>query len=239
MNSLSGFLASSFLGENRTEVALIVAAGAGVFLGSRLADPSARKFVTGGSLALGAWAGLRMVYKQGGSLEGAVGGAAALPYGAGSWFEQLLGLGGRLTGNEPAPGIVATPDMPADPAKGGPYLGQPRNALRVAGKIRYPESGQVAKLPWGADTIALDAAVENQSSEPRSGRIKVRSIVGEGAYRYVEGPDVTLKPGEFFTVAIRVPTSHGVSQFGPGNYRFDTALQFDNYTLDRVGFETD
>lgn len=159
--------------------------------------------------------------------------AASLPYGSGSLTEQGIGLFGRFVGAEPEAGVGTSPDRGAEE---GPYLGTPRNALRVAGVIRTIEnqvinSSKIIQVPAFSDTVLIDAAVENQSNAVQSGTINFRALMRD-ASQTVPGPTVNLAPGELRQISARIPRSLSYLQ------QFDIALQFRSYTLDRVTFVT-
>ena len=160
--------------------------------------------------------------------------AAQMPAGTGSLFERGLGMFGRATGNEPGPSIETTPDRPATE---GPKLGNPKNALLIAGKIRSVENQEITpttltiSFPLFSDTGLVDAAIENQGSNPQTGQVRARLLIKSTPYM-VNSPPITLAPGEFRTVSLRVPRDY--SYYGT----YDLALQWNNFTLDRVTFST-
>lgn len=162
--------------------------------------------------------------------------AAGLPAGADvSLLEKALGVLGRATGMEPPASVQTVTDRGATD---GPFLGNPKNVLGIAGKIRSPLEGAILKVPIFADTVEIDAAIENQSNEVREGIPVARVLQYRGGplkaptIVTVEGAPVTLKPGEFRTVIMRIPPKESASG------KVDVALQWGKYTLDRVTFET-
>ena len=158
--------------------------------------------------------------------------------GVGTW-EEAFGAGARIFGFEEAPKVETTPDLPAEPDK-GPFLGTPRNALRVAGKVRYPANGTRIDLTWGTATIEADAAIENQAAERRLGQVRARIIERKGdsqEERIVDGPFVDLAPGEFRDVRMRVPLAF--SGYGTDPDSSQVSLLFAGYTLDTSVFERD
>jgi hypothetical protein len=165
--------------------------------------------------------------------------SAALPRGVGDWRQQLLSFYARVRGTFqpgilPEPGITTTIDRPAVEGK---YLGPPKNALKVSGLIRTvenqdPRAENTIEVPLFADTMLIDAAIENQSEYARHGQLKARALIGLiGSTPYfIESPPIDLQPGEFRQVTMRVPLDYGKR----GAY--DIAIQWAGYTLDRVVF---
>jgi hypothetical protein len=225
---------------SKTGLLLSGLGGIAIAYGRGLEDKRARDIATAAGAAVLGFGLFRLLEGPEGLLAGAVGrfqgalaSSSAVSHGEGvSAFEKGLGLLGRATGNEPEAGITTRVDRAADESK-GPFLGTPKNALLVAGKIRSPVQGGELRLPLFADTVMVDAAVENQAAEPRAGRIAVRYMDG-GEARIMQGPEVTLAPGEFREVSIRVPPARA-----GGTFEGDIALLFSNHTLDRVGFNYD
>lgn len=149
-------------------------------------------------------------------------------------LDDLMAIIGRATGNEPPPGIKAETDRVAE---GGPYLGTPKNLLRVAGKIRDPMDGGSAKVPAFADTIRIDAAVENQAQEARAGILQARLML-EGVSEFVPivvtAGRIELQPGEFKSVDIRIPYGKYTAF-----HKRTVALLFEGHRLDGVTFDID
>ena len=164
---------------------------------------------------------------------------AALAYSAdlqgytGGFLQRLLGYYARFRGKFqpgilPADGVTVTGDRPAVPGK---YLGNPKNVLGIAGKIRSIENQDpagIVEVPLFSDTILIDAALENQSDTLRSGIPSARVLLDSVPFE-VKGTPVDLPPGAFRQVTLRIPRSFA-SKYG----EMDLALQFSGYTLDRV-----
>lgn len=209
-----------------TATSLLV--GGGLILGARrLGDPSARDLGTAlgaAVLGYGVWRLLRVPESAGAALKS----EAALPSGAPGLTaaDKVLGIFGRATDNEPPPGIEARADRGAVE---GPHLGPPKNVLLVAGKIRHPTSGGELRVPMFADSVPIDAVVENQARQTREGTVRLRYLTDAGP-QFVPGPRLTLAPGEMRQLQIRMPP------LGVGNDKGDIALQFDGYTLETIGF---
>lgn len=158
--------------------------------------------------------------------------------GVGPW-EKAFGAGSRILGFEAPPKVETTTDRPAQESA-GPFLGTPRNALRVAGKVRWPADGTRVNVSWGTSTIEADAALENQASERRLGQVKARIIERKGSSqeeRIVDGPYVDLAPGEFRQVRMRVPLAY--SGYGTDPDSSQVSLLFAGYTLDTATFSRD
>jgi hypothetical protein len=107
----------------------------------------------------------------------------------------------------------------------------------VAGKVRFPVTGATLGTKLGADTFDVDAAIENQASEPRTGELVVsvreKNILGNWGEESVSGGKLTLAPREFRQVIVRAPNVVGrpVSPL-----ETVVRLRFAGYTLDSVTF---
>ena len=229
-------------GDNKKDVTLIIIGAAASALAPAISDKELRNLVSVGGIGLGLWGTLRLIYKQGGQFGNAVNDAAALPAGKGSWFERALGTFGRAIGQEPQPGISTSPDRPATEDF---QLGKPKNILGITGKIRSPSQDQEIKVALFSDTIPIDAAVMNQGSAVQSGKVIARALIN-GFPKEVIGPEMTLQPGEFRNVAMRIPTEYSVRDIGPRlggagiiGHRYDLAIRWNAFTLDRITFLTD
>lgn len=152
-------------------------------------------------------------------------------------FEEAGAVLARAAGAESPPELVTRPDFAADPASSGPYLGQPKNVLRVAGKVRFPISGAIVPTKLAADTFDVDAALENQADEKRTGElvlvVREKNILGTWAEASVSGGNVTLEPREFRQVIVRAPNVVG-RPFSPAES--SVRLRFAGFTLDHVVF---
>lgn len=154
-----------------------------------------------------------------------------------SAFEQAVAVVARAAGAESPPELVSRPDLPADPQASGPFLGAPRNALLVAGKVRFPVASTDLRTQLASDVFDVDAALENQAGEPRTGElvlvVREQNILGNWAEQSVSGGKVTLAPREFRQVTVRAPNVVGrpISPLA-SNVR----LRFAGYTLDSVDF---
>lgn len=210
---------------------LWIAAGvAGYYYGRGVKDPTARfaALAVSGSMV---GFGVLSIFRKGGDFNRAVEGAAGLPPGADvSTLEKGLGLWGRITGQEPEAGGESSPDRGATE---GPFLGTPKNAERVAGKIRSPSDGGTFPLPLYSDTFRVEGAVENQSEEVRQGRVEARVISqgllqGEAQTLISPGVAVRLNPGQMSAVELRIPA---VRDFD-GAVRI--ALLWNGYKVDEI-----
>jgi hypothetical protein len=137
--------------------------------------------------------------------------AAALPAdNAGvSAFEKALGVLGRAVGLEPEVGIEQTSERAADESK-GPFLGAPKNALRVAGAWRQPLPGGNFAVAAFSNTFQAFAVLENQSASEVAGQVRVRILhqgllQGDLQTTMVDGPAVRLAPGELRELGMRLP----------------------------------
>lgn len=150
-------------------------------------------------------------------------------------LEKVGALVSRAAGYDVEPSIAVQRDTPADP-QAGPFLGTPRNALLVAGKIRSPQSGQSVVVRLLDSTYPVDAAIENQSKVEVRGQVQARVISqgflqGEPQITVVDGPTITLPPGGFYEVSMRLP------RFRDANGTAELALLFSRYKLDGVTFK--
>lgn len=159
--------------------------------------------------------------------------AAEVPTG----FEQAVAVVGRIAGAESPPELTSRPDVPADPAHSGPLLGHPRNALLVAGKVRFPVAGANLHTQLASNEFDVDAALENQASEARTGDLELvvreQNVLGNWGEASVSGGKVTLEPGEFRQVTVRAPAVVG-RPFSP--IASNVRLRFAGYTVDSVDF---
>lgn len=150
--------------------------------------------------------------------------------------EAAFGAVARALGFEEGPSVGDRADRPAD-ERAGPFLGTPRNVERVAGKVRYPNPGQVLDLSWGTSTLNADGAIENQANERRLGQVRARMIETKGSEQresYVDGPYVDLAPGEFREITMRV--EFPFSGYWTDPDRSEISLQWAGHTLDTVQF---
>ena len=161
--------------------------------------------------------------------------SANLPPNVG-WKQKILSLYARFRGTFqpgilPEPGVSVAADRGAGP---GPYLGAPKNLLRVAGVVRRienqdPRENAMIEVPIFADTVLIDSALENQSTEPRAGALKARLLIGSTPY-FIESKPIDMPPGAFRQVTIRVPRDYSYKG------EMDLAIQWEGYTLDSVKF---
>jgi len=160
--------------------------------------------------------------------------AASLPAGNDgvTTTEKALGLFGRIVGLEPEPGIEHRTERAADESA-GPFLGQPKNALRVAGAWRQPTQGATIKIAAFSGTFQAFAVLENQSSAEVAGQVRVR-ILHEGllqrevATTMFDGPFVRLAPGELRELVMRLPTVRDADG------KLELALYFAGFNLASV-----
>jgi hypothetical protein len=153
--------------------------------------------------------------------------------------EQAFGAVSRALGFESPPHVGVREDRPADESK-GPFLGTPRNALRVAGAMTQPVNGAHLDLTWGTGTIEAFASIENQASERRLGQVRARIIERNGSTQreaYVDGPFVDLAPGEFKEITMRVPLPFSGFWLDPDSSQ--VSLLFAGHTLDTAVFTRD
>lgn len=205
----------------KSEIVAIVAGSAGVYFAFSIADKRARQTSLIASAALLGYGLYKFSRNSGAQAQKeAIAHELSLPPGT-SLADEAIAAYGNLTGEEPAPNISTQTDRPADK---GPYLPTPKNVLRVSGVIRYPQNGGTVRRHLFGDTIVLDAAIENQDTVSHTGLVQARYQKG-GDFVYQDGPRVTLAPGAFQTVTLRIPAVDNV------------ALRFANYTLDQVSYD--
>ena len=223
-----------------TNLAILTGAGIGAVIAPLIPDRRASAVLTLGAGGVGLIVGIdialtakREIEEYGKSWVEAVRSAANLPFGAGSLYEQFAGALGRASGLGPEEGIKSEPDRPATE---GAKLGPPKNALRVAGKIRTVENqaptGAVG-VPLFADTLLVDVALENQAGELRTGVLKLESsqkgLRVDFATTSIDR-ELTLQPGEFQQVTVRIKREAFAA------LQTDLRLSWEGYTLDRVQF---
>lgn len=211
-----------------------MATGAALFVIGTVDDDHRRaKWIRAAGIAIAGFFFFREQRKAGGFLE-SVRGAAELPAGNDgiSALEHALGLGGRIVGLEPDAGIEHRPDRGAE---AGPYLGTPRNALRVAGAWRQPTEGGSVPFALFSNTFEAVAVLENQNTVAVPGQVKARLLAqglleGTPQYHYTDGPSVRLEPGEMRELVMRLEI--------PRDFDGDLelALLFANYNLGTVRF---
>lgn len=159
---------------------------------------------------------------------------AGLPVGnAGvSIQERWNGLIGRVFNIEPEPGIEARTDTVADETK-GPFLGQPKNALRIAGAWRQPTDGGIVNVATFSKTFQAFAVLENQSAMEVAGQVRVRilhkGLLESGVQTTMfEGPFLRLAPGEMRELEMRLPTVRDTDG------KIELALYFAGYNLSSI-----
>lgn len=225
--------ADVFLGEDK-ESRLGLGTGAVLFaLGAFDKDQERAKVlkVLGGAVL--AFFFLRETAKRG-TPTAAIEGAAALPAdNAGvTTVEKALGIFGRAVGLEPEPTIEDKPERAADESK-GPFLGTPKNALRVAGAWRQPINGGSVPVAAFSATFQAFAVLENQSGQEVAGQVRVR-ILHEGLLQsetqttMFDGPFLRLAPGEMRELDMRLPAVRDADG------RIELALLFAGFNLASV-----
>lgn len=228
--SLASGAADVVLGEDR-QSKLGLGTGAVLFaLGTFDRDPERAKVLKVLGAVVVAFFFLRETTKRG-TPAAAVEGAAALPPGNEgiSTFEQALGVFGRAVGLEPDAGIEDRPERAADEST-GPFLGPPRNVLRVAGAWRQPTDGGTVPVAAFSSTFQAFAVLENQSGQEVAGQVRVR-ILHEGLLQggtqttVFDGPHLRLAPGELRELEMRLPTVRDADG------KIELALLFANYNL--------
>jgi hypothetical protein len=227
--SVATSLASLFGSTREAKVGTLL--GGGLFLVGafdRRADRGMVLKVAGAAVLV---ATLLREQRRTGTVGDALEGAAALPAGNAGVHpvEKALGVLGRAFGIEPEPGIDQVTERAADESA-GPVLGQPRNALLVAGAWRQPLEGGTFNVATFSDTFQANAVVENQSDREVAGQVRVRitheGLLQSGAqFTIFEGPSIRLAPGEMRELAMRLPTVRDADG------RIGLALLFSGYNL--------
>ncbi len=141
---------------------------------------------------------------------------------------RFLGFLG-VPGTRPEAGIQDKPDRAADESK-GPFLGQPKNVLRIAGAWRQPIDGGTVPIATFSDTFQAFAVLENQSAQEVAGQVRVR-ILHQGLLQsepettMFDGPSLRLAPGELRELDMRLPVVRDADG------KIELALLFAGYNL--------
>ena len=237
-------------------IGLALAGGLGVWTGSYLPDRASRNLAVAISSGVLGFAIYHLFELGKSQLQQAAQDAADLPAGVdngpgvggegGGFVDQALGAVEHVVGtlsravdNEAPAGVG--PVTNARPAVSGPHLGNPKNVYRVAGVIRSPMRNAVYKRPAFADTVLLDTAIENQDTVIRYGDVSARVLyypngpLSNPETVLVPGPRVTLEPGAFKELQMRVPREK--AHFFTPTMPLDVSLVFAGFVLDRLTFQ--
>lgn len=145
-------------------------------------------------------------------------------------FEQWAGgLFGIDAGTAPTVGIEHKDERAADESA-GPFLGAPKNVLRVAGAWRQPLPGGTFAVAAFSSTFQAFAVVENQSNVTVAGQVRVRILhqgllQGDMQTTLVDGPSIQLAPGELRELEMRLPAVRDADG------KIELALLFNGYNL--------
>ena len=114
-------------------------------------------------------------------------------------------------------------------------LGNPKNILRISGKITSPQAGQAPDRKVFGGQYEIAGLIQNQGDVERTGVTEVwieeAHLIGAKTI-VVKGAPITMKPGETRSLTFRV----GVEATLIFGVEATARFRFEGYTLDKITF---